>query len=374
MANNFDNVFTDRIFFGSKNLNLTNPLTSKLWKKLPLNIKNTLNAISPTDGYFFIAKTFNENESKIIIDEIQNNGMVYFDNNGNLEVDDKTTLAVKLKYKNILSKNDFNDMDKGNIFSNSTGQSITLIRNDLILSKNKYWILYTENSICYILYNPIHRQSFKNYYNSQTFDSNGASNNLLNNIFNQYCEIMSTQNDTNLLRTYADGVCNCIREDDCIDNATGTRLTNKQARNSVGKNCVCAAPNCDDGDVTITSFMYKDGLTGFKDRRIQTLPNKTCPSIQNVICTTEINAAGNVSLAGSKISQQCGNQQETPAPTSATTSTSAPTSAPTSTTTSAPTSTTTSAPTSTTTRKPTTTTKKPVATPASLVPAFCSIL
>jgi hypothetical protein len=208
MANNFDNVFTDRIFFGSKNLNLTNPLTSKLWKKLPLNIKNALNAISPTDGYFFIAKTFNANDSKIIIDEIQNNGIIYFDNNGNLEVDDKTTLAVKLKYKNILTKNDFNDMDKGNIFSNSTGQSITLVRNDLILSKNKYWILYTENSICYILYNPIHRQSFKDYYNSQTFDSNGASNNLLNNVFTQYCEIMSTQNDTNLLRTYADGVCN----------------------------------------------------------------------------------------------------------------------------------------------------------------------
>jgi hypothetical protein len=311
MTSSYDSVFTNRMFFGDKGLNMNNPLTKNLWKKLPLNLQNLANPVSPSNGYFFIVKKFNANDSQTIIKAIQENGIVYFDNNGNLEIGDKTTKAVKLNYKNVLNNKKFDDLNKGNIFTDLTGKSVKLVRNDLVLSNNKYWILYTENSICYILYNPIHRQSFKDFYNNQQFDSSGGSNNILNNIFTQYCEITSLQADGNKLRSYADGTCNCFRKEDCIDNATGIHIDSQKYRNSVGNKCVCAAPNCDDDNVTSTSFMYKDGKS-YKERVSKIEP---CPSsITSVICTTEISAAGNVNMTGSKISQQCGLDSTTAPP------------------------------------------------------------
>lgn len=334
MKTTYDSIFTDKIVFG----NTSNTLNNKFWINLPLNKPNNSNSISPNNGSFFIVKTFSSTDSDKIIKGILSKKNVFFDNNGNLEIDDDSGNIV-LKYKNILTTADFSKTNKGNIFVDlSTNNPINLLRNDLIFSKNKYWMLYTKDNICYILYNPLHRQSFKNLYNKQSFDSSGATNTNLNFIFNQYCEIASLQNDTNLKRSYTDNTCNCIRLDDCIDDATGIHSSNLKYRNSIGLNCVCAAPSCDAKDVSNTSFMFKDGSTGFKDRVIKNLPNSTCPSIQNVICTAELSGAGNVNLVGSKISQQCGDSTSTN-DTSVPTTTSAPTTTTPNSTTSAPTTT-----------------------------------
>ena len=308
----YDNLFTDKIFFGTKgssnNLDMNNNLNLKLWKQLPLNKPNLLNSVSPNIGSFFVVKTFSDTDSTIIKNGISNQKNVYFDINGNLEIDDLDG-NVLLIYKNVLTPTKkFSNTNKGNIFADSNGNPISLARNDLVFSPNKYWILYFDKDICYLLYNPIHRQSFKNYYNSQSFDNTGATNSDLNTIFNQYCEITSLQNDTSLLRTYADETCSCIKLDDCIDNATGIHSSNAKYRNSIGLNCVCAAPSCDTNKIPKTSFMYKDG-NGFKDRIISKLPGATCPSVQNVICTTEIKSAGDINMKGSQINQQCGNQE-----------------------------------------------------------------
>ena len=215
----YDNLFTDRIFFGTqptkstnKSLDLSgaNSLNLKLWKQLPLN-KQLLNSISST-GSFFVVKTFSSADSQKIVNAIKLNAKVYFDNNGNLEVHDPSTNNISLTFKNPLNKIDFDPANKPNIFADSSGLLKTLPRIDFIPTNNMNWILYTENSICYILYNPIHRKSFQTYYRNQSKDISGA-NPSLQNLFNQYCEITSKQNDTSTLRTYADGACNCIRLD-----------------------------------------------------------------------------------------------------------------------------------------------------------------
>ena len=114
--------------------------------------------------------------------------------------------------------------------------------------------------------------------------------------------------------------------------------------------------------------MYVDGKNSFYDNVVSGLPGGKCPDIKNVICTTEISSAGDTSISGSQINQQCGNDvspSTAPTTASATTApiTAAATSAPISTTQTSKPITLTSAPSSSTSGKITRNTTPPPSSP-----------
>jgi hypothetical protein len=387
----YDNVFTSNLYTGQNSgLNLKkNDLTSKLWTELSMD--RDINGITNKKGAFFIVKTFNIDESKIIIDAIKLKLMnsFFFDKYGNLYITkdgDK-----KLDFTNILTnkKFDINNTGKSSIDLNS-------IQNPkIIMSENNKFMLNIENNIVKMLYNPIHRNSFKNYYGTQTTDKSGL-NSQLNNLVNKYCEINAVPGTKDGSRQYADNTCKClglpnadskVLTGECVDDALGSHLTNPIIRNNIGYTCICAAPSCkyDDPDSFFSPFLKnveKNLNTGGK-----------CPDIQNVICEVSIKAGSGVNLSSGQIQNNCGPQlaamETTPPPTLPPATTTArplptparplPTPPPT-----LPPATTTARPLPTparplptparplpTTARPTTTTPRPTLKP---IPEFCSIL
>ena len=388
----YDNVFTSNLYTGQNSgLNLKkNDLTSKLWTELSMD--RDINGITNKKGAFFNVKTFNIVESKIIIDAIKLKLMnsFFFDQYGNLYITkdgDK-----KFDFTNILTnkKFDINNTNKSSIELNN-------IQNPkIIMSENNKFMLNIENNIVKMLYNPIHRNSFKNYYGTQTTDKSGL-NSQLNNLVNKYCEINAVPGTKDGSRQYADNTCKClglpnadskVLTGECVDDALGSHLTNPIIRNNIGYTCICAAPSCkyDDPDSFLSPFLKiveKNLSTGGK-----------CPDIQNVICEVSIKAGSGVNLSSGQIQNNCGNQlaamETTPPPTLPPTTTTTPTTAKPSPTTAKPSPTTakpsptTAKPTPTTakptptTAKPTPTTAKPTPTTAKptlkLIPEFCSVL
>ena len=394
----YDSLFTDRIFLGQNDTNnvtranaldLSDPnsLTSKLWKKVPITTSSSItygSAQSPYFGVFFVVKKFDIPTSKIIYDNIAKKGKVYFDNNGNIDIistdasgklspNGSTSLLSSVVngttypyFKNPLTTSAFTT--KQSIFTDKSGNTTSLVRDDLIFSPNKNWILYKEiengNPVYFILYNPIHRSSFKNYYNdlySKNKTTGGALNSDLNNLFNQYCEICSKNNDIKQPRDYADNTCKCLRIEDRIDNLVGGYVSDPTFRNFVKSAAACYAPECAEKlEVDNGSFMYLgSGINGFKDKVVKDLLNGNCPDIKNVLCQVKIQAGDDVNLTNTRITQECGEQETTKPPETTTTTTIKPADT-TTTTKPADTTTTTKPPsTTTTTTKPPSTTIKP---------------
>lgn len=322
----YDSLFSDRLVMGEKDYNGTkvinlsdaNSLSSKLWKKVPILTAGKVvyqDAKSPNYGLFFIAKTFNQTDSSILLNNISTNGKVFFDDNGNIDIlssdgDHLLQSTVNGKtynyFKNPLTTVEIG-FSKPSIFSDVEGKFAPLLREDFILSKNKKWILYKENNIFYLLYNPIHRKSFKNFYNSQTLTS--GTNALMKEIFDQYCELNSTA-DGNPVRKYVDKSCNCIQIQDRIDDAIGgAYVSNTKYRNSLINNAMCNAPNCKSNLANLNipdSFMSTTDGNGFYDKLEKSIGG-TCPPPKTVLCTTELKASGGINVANSNVAQICGN-------------------------------------------------------------------
>lgn len=332
MTTQFDNLFTDKLFYGTKDsnfndvLDMSKNLNKMLWLQMniPDNRTTQLGNVTKTSS-FFIVKKFSSDESKLIKNAIDLKNNVYFDDNGNLRIVQNE--KITLDFQNPLHKIKFNSTNPGNIFTSKSGTNDRPIyRKDLILNSDGRWILYTLNDICYILYNPLHRSSFKNYYLPNLKNDNTTILSSISNLFTKYCETLSSSTiNENTPRTYADNSCNCIRIEDCIDNGVESKISDPKFRNSIGNNCLCIAPNCDKNlYVSSNSFMNPDD--GYKKIMIDKKLGGKCPDQKLILCSTKIEAGGNVNLVGSKLSQTCGSDA-VPSPVSETTA--KPTSAPT---------------------------------------------
>ena len=315
----YDNVFTSNLYTGQNSgLNLKkNDLTSKLWTELSMD--RDINGITNKKGAFFIVKAFSIDESKIIIDAIKLKlfNSFFFDQYGNLYITNDGD--KKFDFTNILTNKKFD--------INNTGKSSIELNNiqnpKIIMSENNKFMLNIENNIVKMLYNPIHRNSFKNYYGTQTTDKSGL-NSHLNNLVNKYCEINAVPGTKDGSRQYGDNTCKClglpnadskVLTGECVDDALGSHLTNPIIRNNIGYTCICAAPSCkyDDPDSFFSPFLKnveKNLSTGGK-----------CPDIQNVICEVSVKAGSGVNLSSGQIQNNCGNQlaamETTPPPTTA---------------------------------------------------------
>lgn len=321
----FDNLFTNKLFYGTKDSNFNNVLdmsknlNKMLWLQMniPDSRQSELGNITKTSS-FFIVKKFSSNDSKLIKNAIDLKYNVYFDDNGNLKIVQNEN--VILNFQNPLHAIKFDSTNPGNIFTSKSGTNDKPIyRKDLILNSNGKWILYTLNDICYILYNPLHRTSFKNYYLQNLKNDNTNIISSVSNLFTKYCETLSSTIDENVPRTYADNSCNCIRIEDCIDNAVGSKISDPKFRNSVGNNCLCIAPNCDT-NLYVSSDSFMNPTDGYKQIMKEKKLGGNCPDQKIILCSTKIEAGGNVNLVGSKLSQTCGEN----APSAPTTATRAP--------------------------------------------------
>jgi len=307
----FDSLFTDILFKnGVPNTNSNSKLWISLNTKLPL--KNTYNTIATGDiASFFIVKKFNQNDSNIIINNINTNNII-FDNNGNIFIPDASRNKL-FSYTNILTNKPFN-------ISSNTGEDSVLINNptnpSFIPSKNRYWILYTSNNIVYILYNPLFRETFKNYY------KNLKDKTTVSPLLQKYCEITAgTQSFGS--RKFGDQLCNCLIPSETINEIAGTSYSPndiklaapKSFAGIVGQRASCMSSstcfNYDNSKTSLENSFFPDyvqnlimNIGGAVDP-VTKLYN--CPPSDNTFCNQVINSAGNINISNTKLGQDCGN-------------------------------------------------------------------
>jgi hypothetical protein len=308
----FDSFFTDRITGNLDNqgnpvLNLTsNELNKSYW----MEIKQ-----GNTSSIFFRVKTFSSTESTTIINAITQRKNVFFDKNGNITIRDPANNSMIFQWLNVLTNNSFTATNNDNIFiqkdANVSNQKLeSLPRQDFIHSNDSTWILYTKDNICYVLYNPLHRRSFKKFYNTLPSTEFEDSTGDISNLFNSYC-YLQRQNDlsSSALSSYADRACKCIIQEDGIDDAVGVKITEPNYRSKMRNNYFCNAPSCQVSNLEVSqdSFMY--GTDGYYQRRVNKIGK--CPDNNITICSLAINSAGNTNLVGTKIGQECGVKEPT---------------------------------------------------------------
>jgi hypothetical protein len=295
----YDNLFTNKLFTGDMN--------QKFW--LNFQTAQKLSFLDSQDGAFFVIRKFNDNESKIL----NSDKSLRFDNNGNIAVKDNG--VTLFEYKNPLTKLSF-DIAEPSIVDFSTTP-----RKNFIMSNNLKWILAQKpkvdsTPVYYLLYNPIHRKSFSDFYASQEIGSSDGLNPKIKNLIYKYCEINAEPNTEPGKRRFADISCSCAMLDECIDKALGTHIDNEKVRNSIGQKCVCT-PACEINGIDTDSWMSKINQSSFPKKVIKLLGE--CPPIKNIICNQELKAYnGDIKVENSQLTTLCGFEGPVPPPTSST--------------------------------------------------------
>lgn len=341
-SNKFDSIFTQAIYKGSNNTiptpvsgySSTNSKGVKyndlIWKSLQ---PRTENSGALGTGSFFIVGTipFSSVNGQKIRDAInKNSNLLYFDMYGSIGVlnDNKIVEQVfknPLHSKIIGTDGNINLQD---IYVNP--------RPDFIISENGKWFLVTNTDNFQVIYNPIHRKSFKEYYQSFIPNKNDITSNLFSydgltlknstsnkdnniaNLMDKYCEITSNSGSKEKgIRNYADVVCRCMSNDECIDDSMGGRTTDNTARNSMGNLCYCGSNSCkglnsagnpirdDDSFVTDTNL-------GFAEIVKSNSKIKCDSKVEITICSVNFSSSGGITAKGVTVDQNCGGSKPEP--------------------------------------------------------------
>jgi len=209
--------------------------------------------------------------------------------------------------------------------SDSNSQIIYYDENSII-SPNLKYILYlvkdgtTENYK--LLYNPIHRKSFLNYYNSQPDDTFGATSDLALNVFPNYCNSF-LMNDG---KAYLDPSCNtfidintCTASAFAQNNATfKSRKLNEvpaiaKQINEIGTYCVYAngSPTMKYGTSPFVSGKLNDSFilsniknqSPFQTKAYGQKPNEINFTTQ--VCDIAFKSGGDIDASDANISTIC---------------------------------------------------------------------
>lgn len=285
-----NSIFTDKILLGDDNF-ISTPINTLLWKSLNPNTQIPDLLQMQQNGYFFIVKKFNDTDSSQI-GSLVTQLKLCFDQYGNIADSNKVI------FNNPLTRSKWSSRNPGLITKMP-------INNNLILSPNMKWILYQDKTLWYLMYNPIHRRNFKQYYNSISYNADGLSNSSgtddVKHLITKYCEIVAGTS-TPGMRNFADPTCKCLMKEECIDDSFGSHVTNQMIRNKVDLSCVCLTDNCKNPPIDGDSF-----LPDFTRNVSSKLPNGNCPtSITISVCDSNISAGGNVNSSGLNIKQDCG--------------------------------------------------------------------
>jgi hypothetical protein len=321
----YDNLFTSNIYDNS-NLNTTNTLNVKYWKTFETDrVIPSIYSKGKTQGSFFKIYTLSQEDSTLLKTSINDSSRaVYFDINGHIKIDNgRTQLFLK---KNPLVKNDFNVNSRLEITQSK------IPRLDFFMTQNKKWIMYYDNSLYHLLYNPIHRSSFRDFYAVQNVSNDGltvADQNYnggdMKNLMTKYCEIIAEKNTTTGNRKFADETCKCMmgirgdsssteQDSECVDSAMTYHSTSSAARSKIGSLCRCLAKTeCSDlnGEVVKLdndSFFKKLPTSSTTPRDFLSKIEKLdpCPSALNItVCDANVSSAGGIK-GNANITQNCG--------------------------------------------------------------------
>ena len=126
-----------------------------------------------------------------------------------------------------------------------------------------------------------------------------------------YCNIQKKKHTSEYdVNQYSDRSCNCIIQEDGIDDVTGVRLNETNYRSEIKDIYFCKAPSCDSTNLEVTTDSFMEGTKSYKQRRIKRIDG--CPSANITICNSVIQSQqGNTNLVGTKIYQECGGKPQT---------------------------------------------------------------
>ena len=322
----YDNLFTSNIYDNS-NLNPTNTLNVKYWKTFETDrVIPSIYSRGKTQGSFFKIYTLSQEDSTLLKISINDSSrIVYFDINGHIKIEnsDRTQLFLK---KNPIVKNEFNVNSRLEITQSK------IPRLDFFMTQNKKWIMYYDNSLYHLLYNPIHRSSFRDFYAIQNVSNDGltvADQNYnggdMKKLMTKYCEIIAEKNTSTGNRKFADETCKCMmgvrgdsssteQDSECIDSAMSYHSTSSAARSKIGSLCRCLAKTeCSDlnGEVLKLdndSFFKRLPTSSTTPRDFLSKIEKLdpCPSALNItVCDANVSSAGGIK-GNPNITQNCG--------------------------------------------------------------------
>lgn len=255
---------------------------------------------------FFKLKTFTEAETTVIKNGVKDKSNFIFDDNGNVSYQN-------IKWMNPMVVNNIFDEQMTLERIKTLGESTNYeLGKNMILSRNLKFILYFKDKNAYILYNPIHRNYFRNYYNNIPLEQLGLDGRTsigehkLDPLFRSYCSSMKDDD------IFVDPTCLCIESPlTCQQNAIfktnvanfpEISAKNKGKLSDIGNCCSTFSPGCGYGssleasDSFITKFM----------QNIRNA-NSGCPTNFNYTdCSIVLDIAGDAKLAQTQFAQECG--------------------------------------------------------------------
>ena len=302
-----------------------NPNNGKLWLKIDKNIEN-----ESVPSYFFIIKKFTEEESDKVTKSLDYPHLFYFVNYGNvqgsvdgsdegifkilnpLRTSDVTTSADPLEKRVSAHKNQFS------------------FDYEHIITENLKYILHKKDKKWYLLYNPIHRTEFKNYWKKVLADSSITTNwagtyddaKYINTttLFRKYCKslVINKERDFPKENTFLDPTCNMILSPEtCANNAffqinlstypkyskaLQPVLDQLQTKQSGIEPCLATGTPSDFmNDSPLNPNGNSSSFTSAFRKR-----DTFSQSMTFNVCNTEISSSGDANLEGVNIENSCG--------------------------------------------------------------------
>ena len=257
---------------------------------------------------FFAIRSYGKAGSKLIDDELkkQDRSNLVFDDDGHVAIISlgkswKNQLVdTAIDYQRTVSPTEDFPLES---IEGTNPEFVRRSRN-AVMSRNLKYILYrVSNERVLLLYNPLHRQYFKDYYKNlkelDSFGTNGNDKHKTSKLFPTYCSAMKDEEGN----VYIDATCNCFGNlQTCKKNALlqGNMVDYPNVPDrflaAIGTNCVCAAPSCDPVGVT-DSF-----LTDFKNNVSE------CNVDVNIAdCSQVFDSAGDININEATVGQRCAN-------------------------------------------------------------------
>jgi len=283
-----------------------------------LTITNTANVPGTTkSSSFFIIQKFSGTDSKTINSgATQAPSSFVFDNNGNIDVN---VGSSKLVFMNPITAPGGLPIDSSKtltaILAAPSTPNTYKLDPKFFSNQNLKYVIYNKSPSdpYYLLYNPLHRQGFKESYqgipvtqmNGRGINTAATSTDInLGILFKNYCATMANTSGASDAG-YADPSCPCInspitcQEDAVYNNNLVTYPTIQDATSAgLGAKCVCVAPGCQYSGVNDSESF----LTNFKSN------NNPCDNFtlnaQQCNMITEANG-GNIISTNNKAVQDC---------------------------------------------------------------------
>lgn len=239
--------------------------------------------------------------------------------------------SIGILKDNKIEKEYLNRMtESSKVFTNDTKIKMqTTTISETFISSTGLWILYvdikknddkTYSKQLYLLYNPIHREDYKNYFLNSRYTAL--------KIFNTYCDTIGNK----------DNACYCIPSSDTNDhNRCVKKLYNDEAVRSLAmrsspngyavtaNNCPCYLSECGKARTSVasTSFIRNPVMRGTGDipsDGLWGLDNCANRNVSFSICSQSFEVGGNLNAGDMDLSQTCGGgSSDTPTAPAATT-------------------------------------------------------